>query len=168
MLYRELLEKRVVVPETYLLHMCNLDIRNSDYGNGYVIGRLMSDDGTLAVDSTYTLTCMDFGNAFKTIFSDEFIAYCKLVNECADALYERENKREELVNFISGILDYNDDDRTAYDIVHEYDVACTECSTLHDSRIEDKNEMIDKIGWSNWVDVCRLYETLFEIPRENL
>ncbi len=162
MLFSEMMEKRVVIPDTYLLHLENLDIDKADSGKGYVTGHLLNDKGT------FTLTCGEFGNAFKRIFSDEFIEYCGLVNDCANALYERENKREELADFISGYRNYLDDERNAYAIIHDYDIACTELSTLAEARIEDKNSLIDDYGWSNWIDVCRLYECIFEVPRENL
>ena len=164
MLYCEMLEKRVVVPETYMMHLKNLEIDYSGDNNGNITGSLMN----VTDNGTYTLTPTDFGNAFNAIFSDEFKSYCSLVNDFVNALYEREIKREELMDFISGIRDYTNDDRSAYDIVHEYDVAVTECTTLSEARIEDKNELIDNYGWSTWVAICRLYESLFEVPRENL
>lgn len=162
MMFSEMINKRVVVPETYLLQFKNLDITDADNGRGNVVVNLMNDDGST------NLTCMEFGDAFKIIFSDEFREYCKLVNELQDALYTKEEKREELADFISGYRDYSEDERTSYQIISEYDVACTECQTLIESRIEDKNALIDKCGWSTWVDVCRLYECIFQVPRENL
>ena len=162
MLYSEMMHKTVVVPETYLLKLTNLDLKDTDNGNGNVVVNLMNDEGST------TLTCMEFGDAFNIIFSDEFREYCKLINELCEALYHKEEKREELADFISGYRDYSEDERTSYQIISEYDVACTECQTLVDSRLEDKNALIDKFGWSTWVDVCRLYECIFQVPRENL
>lgn len=162
MLFSEMMEKRVVVPDTCLMHLNNLTIMQKENVKGYVVVHLLEEG------SSITFTPNEFGTAFNIIFSSEFVDYCRLVNDCANALYERENKREELADFISGFRDYMDDDRDAYTIIHEYDVACTELSTLAEARIEDKNALIEQYGWSTWVDVCRLYECIFEVKRENI
>lgn len=162
MLFSEMMEKRVVVPDTCLMHLDNLDILKKDNVKGYVIVHLLDDDSSL------TFTPNEFGTAFNIIFSSEFVDYCRLINDCVNALYERENKREELADFISGFRNYMDDERNSYDIINGYDVACTEFSTMAEMRQEEKNELIDKYGWSTWVDVCRLYECIFEVKRENL
>lgn len=105
-----------------------------------------------------TLSQQDIAQAFIVITSCEFEELCEAINSRENA----DNKAHEL---------YNDafmQDSSAQDCLYEIAKAFERLGRAKESVATIRDDIIARVGWPNWINACRLYETLYDVPRDYL
>lgn len=106
------------------------------------------EDGSWLIDKS------DFFGAFSVITSEHF-------NKFIEALNKREDARiEQLEAYSTAIKNFTEA------TIYELNVKATAYGSMDGIVTEKREIMITKVGWYTWVNACKLYETMFRIPRE--
>ena len=104
----------------------------------------------------YQLTQSELWTAFNVLSSDEFDILTDYINRREDAFQEAS------ALYANMVKDGNFDANTLYDYGHAMK-AYGRFGALADNL---KGRLIELVGWSGWVDACRMYESLTKVPRE--
>lgn len=158
-------DEMLIVPTTDELedHCTFNRVAIEDFKDGELVFRF-----ELVGSGSFTLTASAFQTCLSRIASSEFVEYCELVNSYWEAQEELDSQQKTVEAFVSGEYNYWDDDRSAYNIVSGLVIATEKTETINHQRWNDKYKLIDDWGYSNWVDVCRVYESLFGIERSHI
>lgn len=158
-------EFMLIVPTSEVIeNHCTFNrVAIDDFENGELVFRFELING-----GSFTLPNTLFNSYLNLITSNEFIEYCEMVNAYYESQKELDNQTRTVEAFVTGEYNYWDDDRSAFSIVQTLTVACAKTEMLNHQRYEMKYKIIDEWGYGKWVDVCRLYEALFNIERGNI
>jgi hypothetical protein len=122
----------------------------------HVYGQLEADniEFTFMDGASYILTKDELFNAMQVICSGEFDSLCKSINRRED-LYETVN------NLYCDVVDNQNKD-SIYDLYHNSKLLGKYGERAH--RIRES--IINRVSFNTWVTATRVYETLYQIPRE--
>jgi hypothetical protein len=122
----------------------------------HIYGQLEGDTIELALmdGGSYNLTKNELFDAMQIVCSGEFDTLCKSINR-------REELNETVNNLYCDVVDNQNKD-SIYDLYHNSKLLGKYGERAHMIR----ESIIKHASWSSWVNATRVYETLYQIPRE--
>jgi hypothetical protein len=109
---------------------------------------------TLMDGGSYTLTRDELFDAMQIVCSGEFDSLCTSIN-----------RREELIEAVNNLycdVVANQDKDSVYDLYHN-----SKLLGKYGERVRQIREsIIDRVSFNTWVNATRVYETLYQIPRD--
>ena len=109
---------------------------------------------TLMDGGSYNLTCDELFAAIQIICSEQFNDLCESINR-KEELYETVN------NLYSDVVD-NPEKDSIYDLYHNSKLL----GKYGERVIQIRESIVTSVRWNTWVNATRVYETLYQIPRE--
>lgn len=141
--------------------------RVSDGKNSATLAYLISDNSgtrpfgiTLLDGGNAEMTTDEFANAFALLLSDDFDELLELINN-------REKAHADMSAYYSIVsMGIAQDATCESDAVYELVHAGKRYGRFDNMVRNMKDTIIRNYSWDTWVDTCRLYESIYRVPRE--
>ena len=115
---------------------------------------------TLLDGSNVEIGAIELVHALILLMSDDFDELLELINN-------REKARDDMGKYYDIVLlGVEDGNSCSYDIVYDLTHAAKRYGRFGSMVRETKDTIINSYSWNTWVDTCRLYESIYRIPRK--